>query len=226
VSLPPVLLPPLLLGPSPLSGLVEHYGYVGLGGLVFVESFGVPAPGQTAIIVSAGYAAKGHLNVVGVAIVAFLAAVTGDSLGYLIGRTGGHALILRFGKYVGLNHDRMMRVEKFMDRHGPKVIVIARFIEGLRQFNGVIAGATEVPWVKFLIFNAIGAALWVGVWTTAGYLAGEHISAILAAATRYQWYAVVVVGLAIVGYVALHVRRRRRNGKSEPERPVGGASAG
>jgi len=201
-----------------LSGMLDRYGYFGVAGIVFIESFGIPAPGETAIIAGAVYAGHGHLNIYLVALGAFLAAVVGDSLGYLIGRTGGHALILRFGRYVRLTPERLDRVTKFMERQGPKVVAIARFIEGLRQFNGVVAGATGMPWGRFLLFNAIGAAAWVGVWSAAGYFAGDHINAIEAAFSRYQWYAIAAFVLAIVGYLLWH-RRRRSRSKAVAEGP-------
>jgi membrane protein DedA with SNARE-associated domain len=196
-----------------MTSLLEHYGYLALFGLVFIESFGVPAPGETTIIAAAVFAGNGHLNVFLVAMVAFVAAVTGDSLGYLIGRKGGRPLILRVGRYIHLTPQRLERVESFMDRHGFKVVVIARFIEGLRQFNGIVAGATEMPFPGFLVFNALGAAAWVGVWTTAGYLAGDHIDAIEATIARYQWYAIAVVVLGLAGYLLWHRRRRHRRVK-------------
>ena len=201
------------------SGLVGRYGYLGIAGSVLVESFGVPAPGETAIIAGAAYAARGHLNVVVVAVVAFLAAVTGDSLGYLIGRTGGRPLVLRFGRYVRLTPDRLNRVETFMARHGPKVVVVARFVEGLRQLNGVVAGLTRMPWPRFVLFNAIGAAAWVALWTTAGYLAGNHLAAITATIHRYQASAIVVGVLAVAGYLLLRRRRRRAARAAAPTPP-------
>jgi membrane protein DedA with SNARE-associated domain len=193
----------------PLSVLVGRYGYLGIAVLVGVEGFGIPLPGQTAIIVGAASAARGHLNVAGVAAVAFAAAVTGNSLGYLIGRLGGRRVILRYGRYVRLTPARLDRVETFMSRHGPKVVVVARFIEGLRQLNGIVAGATGMPWRRFMIFNAIGAAVWVGVWAAVGYLAGDHLTAIQATVRRYQWYAIAAAVIAVGGYAVLHLARRR-----------------
>ena len=193
------------------TGLIDHVGYFGLALVVFVEGFGVPAPGETAIIAGATLAGRGHLNVFLVGLVAVLAAITGDSLGYLIGRTGGRALVLRFGRYVRLTHARFERMEGFMRRRGPLVVAVARFIEGLRQLNGVVAGATGMPWPRFVLFNAIGAVLWVGVWTTAGYLAGDHLKAIEATISRYEVYAIVLGVLLVVGYAYWHVRRSRRH---------------
>ena len=194
-----------------LTGLLDHYGYLAVFALVFIESFGIPAPGEATIIAAAIYAGQGHMNIVLVGIVAFLAAVIGDSLGYLIGRTGGHALLVRFGRHVGITAQRLDRVAQFMNRHGPKVVVIARFIEGLRQFNGIVAGATGMPWPRFVLFNAIGGALWVGIWTAAGYYAGDHIHAIEAAISRYQGYA--IAGAVVLG--ALYLLYRWRKHKRE-----------
>lgn len=192
-----------------LTALVAHYGYLGIALLVGVEGFGLPAPGETAIIAGAGFAAHGELNVVGVAVAAFLAAVIGDSIGYLIGRTGGRPLILRYGRYVRLTPERFARLEAFMGRNGPKVVAVARFVEGLRQFNGIIAGATGMPWRRFVAYNALGAAAWVGVWVTAGYLAGDHLRAIEAELHRYQAYALAAGVLAALAWVAWRVRRRK-----------------
>jgi membrane protein DedA with SNARE-associated domain len=192
-----------------LLGLVDRFGYFGVAALVFIESFGVPAPGETAIITGAAAAGQGHLNVVVVGTVAFVAAVTGDSLSYLVGRLGGRPLVLRFGRYVRLTPARLDRVETFMRRHGPQVVVVARFVEGLRQLNGVVAGVTGMAWPRFVLFNAIGAAAWVVVWSTAGYFAGNHLAAITAAIHRYQLVAIVVGVLAVAGYLLLRARRRR-----------------
>src|SRR5689334_3880905 len=179
-------------------GLIDQFGYVGIGGIVFIESFGVPAPGETAIIAGAAYAGSGHLNIFAVAVTAFLAAVIGDSVGYWIGRRGGRPLVHRFGRYVRLTPERLDKVEGFMTRQGPKVVVVARFVEGLRQFNGVVAGVAGMPFPEFLAWNATGAALWVGLWSTGGYFAGDHIEQIASAISRYVVVAVVVAVLLLL----------------------------
>ena len=200
-------------------GLIDQFGYFGVALIVFVESFGVPAPGETAIIAGSAYAGSGeHFTIFAVAVTAFFAAVIGDSVGYLIGRRGGRPLVHRFGKYVRLTPERFDKVEGFMSRQGPKVVVIARFVEGLRQFNGIVAGITGMPFHRFLIWNALGAALWVGVWSTGGYLAGDHIEAIASALSRYVVLAVAVAVLAVLGYV-WYRRRKKRPVEPGPARP-------
>jgi len=78
----------------------------------------------------------------------------------------------------------------------------------LRQANGIIAGISGLRWTRFLVFNAIGAALWVAVWTSVGYFSGSHINTIYADATRYDKYLVVALVLVVAAYIALRMRRR------------------
>ena len=101
----------------------------------------------------------------------------------------------------------------FFERHGGKVVTIARFVEGLRQANGIIAGISGMHWAKFLAFNALGAALWVAVWTTVGYFSGSNINTIYDAASRVSTYLAIAVGVLLLGWIAWHVwriRKRRR----------------
>jgi membrane protein DedA with SNARE-associated domain len=193
-----------------LAPVLDNFGYLAVGGLITLEDFGVPVPGETILIAASVYAGAGRLNIVAVGLVAFVAAVAGDNIGYAIGRFGGRALILRFGKYVLLTSERMDKAEGFFRRNGGKVVVVARFIEGLRQANGLVAGAVRMPWRSFLLFNALGAALWVGVWASIGYLAGDHIRAIYDTVTRYSLYLLIALGVLVLALAARAILRRRR----------------
>ena len=174
-----------------------------------VEDFGIPVPGETILIAGAVYAGAGRLNVVAVGVVAFLAAVIGDNIGFAIGHFGGRALALRWGKYVFLTEARLNKAEHFFDRHGAVVITFARFVEGLRQANGN-RGIAGMHWLRFLAFNALGAALWVGTWVSLGYLAGNHITTIYHYITLYTYYVLIGLAVLLVGYIAWRLRRRRR----------------
>jgi membrane protein DedA with SNARE-associated domain len=187
--------------PGPLGALapvLDHYGYLAVAGLVMVESFGVPAPAQTLLIAAGLYAGTGQLNVVFVALLGFVAAVIGDSIGFWIGRVGGRRLVLHAGRYVGLTEKRVDWAEGIFRRHGGKIVVVARFIDGLRQFNGVIAGVVNMPWWRFLAFNALGAVLWSGIWTAFGYTAGEHIAPIYDEFRRYEIYLLIAIAVAMM----------------------------
>jgi len=200
-------LPGFLHGVAPI---LDKWGYLSVAAFIGVESFGVPAPGQTIMVAAAIYAGAGRLNIFGVAAIAFVAAVLGDNVGYWIGVRGGRKAVHRFGKYIFITPERFERAEKFFARRGNRIVLVARFIDGLRQLNGVIAGITAMPWRTFLIYNAIGAAIWVGWWTTVAYLLGTHLVEIIEHAHRYKWWATVVVVAAIGTYVCLHMRHIRR----------------
>jgi membrane protein DedA with SNARE-associated domain len=159
-------------------------------------------------MIAAVCAGAGRLNL------AAVAAVAGDNVGYAVGRFGGHRLIARWGRYVMLTPPRVAKAEAFFARHDGKVVTVARFIEGLRQANGIIAGLTEMPWLRFLAFNALGAALWVGVWVTVGDLAGQHNGTLYPAITRYELYLLAAVAV-LIAVVVVHRLRRGRKEASE-----------
>jgi membrane protein DedA with SNARE-associated domain len=192
-----------------LEPTLNHYGYLAVVGLVAIEDFGVPVPGETVLILGAVYAGAGRLNVALVALLGFLGAVIGDNIGFALGHFGGRRLVERYGRYVFLTPERLDKATDFFERHGGKVIIVARFIEGLRQANGIIAGTTRMHWARFLLFNAIGAALWVALWTSIGYFSGSNINAIYNEATRYSTYLAIAAGVLIVAFIARRVYRAR-----------------
>lgn len=199
---------------KPLPGVFHHFegtlhdwGYLAVAGFLFLEDFGVPLPGETMLIAASLDAGAGQLNIWLVAVVAFAAAVLGDNVGYAIGRFGGRELVERFGKYVFVTPARLDRAEDFFRRHGGKVVTIARFVEGLRQLNGIIAGTVEMPWKRFVLFNMLGAGLWVATWCGLGYLAGNHVETVV----HYFTYVAIGVAVVLVALLLLHLRRRRQH---------------
>jgi membrane protein DedA with SNARE-associated domain len=210
----------LLMAAAPLPGflaslapLLDHYGYLGVGGLILLEDFGVPVPGETILIAASVYAGAGRLNLVLVGLIAFIAAVIGDNIGYAIGYFGGRPLVLRYGRYVLLTSDRLDKTERFFARNGGKVVAIARFVDVLRQANGIVAGIARMHWAKFLAFNALGAALWAGTWVSVGYFAGRHIKAIYTGVTRYSLYLLIALAVVAAVLIARAVLRRRRRSR-------------
>jgi membrane protein DedA with SNARE-associated domain len=193
-----------------LSSPLQHYGLWVIFLLIMLEDFGIPVPGETILIAGAIYAGAGRLNIVAVGIVGFIAAIIGDNIGFAIGHFGGRALALRWGKYVFLTEERLDKAQGFFDRRGAIVITFARFVEGLRQANGIIAGITGMHWLRFLVFNALGAALWVGTWVSLGYLAGDHITTIYHYINLYSYYVLIAVAVIVLAYVAWRLWRRGR----------------
>ncbi len=211
MSAPP--LPGFLAAVAPA---LNSFGYLAVALLIMLEDFGVPAPGETVLVAAALYAGTGRLNIVAVGVVALIAAVAGDNIGFAIGRYGGRSLVLRFGRYVRLTEERFAKAEGFFARHGGKMVIIARFVEVLRQLNGIIAGLAGMAWPRFLAFNAIGAALWVGTWAALGDLAGNHIDTIYSYATRYSLYLLIAAVIVAAALAARAVLRRRRQSQASP----------
>jgi membrane protein DedA with SNARE-associated domain len=188
--------------------LVERYGYPAVFLTILVEGVGIPAPGQTILIAAALSAAHGHLSIVWVMVLACMGAGLGNSLGYLLGRWGGRALLARFK----MKGDRLARLEGQFRRYGGGVVLVARFFDGLRQLNGITAGMLAMPWGEFTGFNLLGAGLWTGVWGLGTYWLDKDISMI------HQFFVKigpVTVVLALAGFLALmvylfHFRQRQK----------------
>ncbi len=189
-----------------LAPFIHKYGYFGMGGLIFLEDFGALVPGETVLIACAVFAGLGQLNIFLVGLIGFISAVIGDNVGYAIGNFGGHPLINRYGKYVFLTPKRVAKAEAYFNSKGGRIVIVARFIDGLRQLNGLLAGLSEMHWLRFLAYNAIGAGLWVGLWTTVGYYGGDHINTFL----RYELYlTIAVIIFLIVYFVKLYMKKKQ-----------------
>jgi len=202
-----------------LAPLLDHYGYWAVGGTLFIENVGSPVSlGETIFIAGALYAGAGRLNIVAVCLIGLVVSVAGGAVGYLIGRTGGRALVVRYGRYVALTSERADRAEAYFQKRGPVIIVISRWIEVVRQLCGFVSGLTEMPFLRFLFYNTIGAALWIAVWGTMGYVAGDHITVIYARATEYSVYLVIALVLVAGALTVRYAVRRRRAGHPDEVR--------
>jgi membrane protein DedA with SNARE-associated domain len=186
--------------------LLAQYGVAALFLSVMFESLGAPLPGESAIVLTSAAAARGEFNITAIAVAAFLGAVIGDNIGYLIGRRFGRAVLVRYGSRFGVTDRNLDRAEAVARRRGPLMVVFARFVVILRQLNGIVAGTTGMRWPTFLVANTIGAALWVGLWTTLAYRFG-HSTAIV----PFIWHhlslvAAVAIPLLVLLLVWLHTR--------------------
>jgi membrane protein DedA with SNARE-associated domain len=201
-----------------MSGLLtafEHflsdYGALALFVTVTLEALGAPLPGESAIIAASAAAAAGKLSITWVVLAAFVGSVIGDNIGYLIGRKLGRPVILRHGARFGVTDAALARAEDIVRRRGPFIVVIARFIVLLRQLNGLVAGTTKMPWPRFLAANMVGAALWVGLWTTLAYKLGRREAEIV----PWIWHhlslvAAIVTPLIILALLAARYLGRKR----------------
>lgn len=185
---------------------IANIGYPLVLLLVMVESSGVPVPGETALITASVAASQGRLEIAGVIALAAAGAIVGDNAGYLFGRRGGRWLLERPGRLERRRRQVLEYGEPFFDRHGPKAVFYGRWILGLRVWASWLAGATRMPWSKFLVWNALGGIAWATTVGLLAYLLGS------AAETLFQALgAVALAGVLVmaIGAVALHRRARR-----------------
>ncbi|HET8701286.1 MAG TPA: DedA family protein [Nitrococcus sp.] len=195
--------------------LIQHisdYGLLLLFLTIMIEDFGLPVPGETALIGAALLAARGDFPIALVALAGWLGAVVGDNIGYAIGRYGGRRLLVNKGSLVGITPQRVAKIENFFHRYGGAVVLLARFIEGLRQLNGLVAGAMLMPWQRFLIYNAIGAALWIGVWGIGVYFLGHKLGPLLPHISSHKLWLGIGALVIVLALAVLAVHRYRRNG--------------
>jgi membrane protein DedA with SNARE-associated domain len=203
-------------GAQPLPGVfhsleptLRHWGYLGVAVVLLLENIGLPVPGETMLIAASLYAATGQLNIVLVGVIAVLASTAGSAIGYAIGEFGGRPLAERYGKYVFLTPERLDKTHEFFNRRGALVVLLGRFVEGVRQAVGVIAGISEMTFPRFLMFTLIGSVLWVTTWATVGEVAGDHITTISHYAT-YVALGIAVVVVLLVVRVVVKSRNRSR----------------
>ncbi len=190
-------------------GFVRAHGPVAAGAIIFLESLGVPLAGESLLVLSGVLAARGEMSLIALLVWAWVGAVLGDSVGYIIGRALGRTLIVRYGKRIGLTHDRFTRVESVFTRYGPIAVAFARFFDILRQLNGLVAGTVGMPWPRFLLFNSIGGALWVGAWGAGAWYFSNHASSFEALVHHLGPLgiaAVVAAAILVIGLVVLLAR--------------------
>jgi membrane protein DedA with SNARE-associated domain len=185
-----------------------HHGLPLLFLVVMLESFGIPLPGETALIFFGVLASKGDYSIESVIATAAAAAIVGDNLGYwLIGRLGGRAL-LRRNRWLKRWADTVLpRVEGIMRRHGGKTVFFGRFVAILRFTAAWVAGLGRMRWWRFLFWNAAGGIVWA---TAVGLVAFYGGKTAADAIQRYGVFAAAgVVVLAVVAWAAVHFGKRR-----------------
>ena len=185
-----------------------HHGLPLLFVVIMLESFGIPLPGETALIFFGLLASKGHYSPAAVIAVAAAAAIVGDNLGYwIIGRWGGRALFRRTKWLNRYAHRVLPQAERLMQRHGGKTVFFGRFIAILRFTAAWVAGLGRMEWWRFLFWNAAGGIIWA---TAVGLIAYYGGQAAVDALERYGLLGALGVGVLVVGgWVALHFAKKR-----------------
>lgn len=205
-----------------LHQLLSTWGYLAVFLFVAIESSGIPFPGETMLITAGAYAGAGHLQIPFVIIAAALGAISGDNAGYLVGRTGGRELVLRYGRYVRVDEAKLAIAERFFDKHGDKTVFLGRFVAVLRAWAAFLAGLNRMHWAKFFFFNAAGGIVWALLYGILAFELGKNLP-LLDRIVKTVGY--VGLGAAVLAAVALFIFYRRRRKRRTEAVADGGAEA-
>src|SRR3954464_1025105 len=147
--------------PSGPHDLLTNFGYLAVFAIIGIESLGVPAPGETMLVIAGIYAGATHnLEIAGVIAAATAGAIIGDNIGYAIGRKGGYRLLLKYGHKIRIRESHIKVARYIFDRHGAKVVFFGRFVAILRTYAAFLAGVGQMEWRRFLLANAAGGLAW------------------------------------------------------------------
>ena len=187
--------------------VTSSLGYA-LPAVVGLESMGLPSPGETALVLAGVLASEHKLNIGLVIVIACASAIVGDNIGYWIGREVGRDVLEAPGPF----HARRVRLiaagDRFFDKHGGKAVFLGRWVALVRISAAWMAGITEMRFLHFFIWNALGGITWATTVGLVAYFAGK---AAAHAINTVGVYAAVAVGIAlVVGFVWWRVRERRR----------------
>ena len=204
------------LAPEWLMYFIEIYGLWALFFIVMLESSGIPLPGETALVATALFAGSTHrLDITDVVAVAAAAAIIGDNIGYVIGRTVGTTLVKRYGRHVGLTEERMIVGEYLFLKHGGKIVFFGRFVAFLRVFAAVLAGIDRMPWPHFMLMNALGGICWASLFGFGAYFLGQQITQVAGPVGVALLVAVVVMLVVGIGYFRAHEKELEETARRE-----------
>jgi membrane-associated protein len=192
--------------------------YVGLVFIVFAETglaVGFFLPGDSLLVVAGLFAATGKLNVAVLLSSLFVAAVVGDAVGYLTGAKMGPKLFRR-QKSLLFRPSHLQRAHDFYERYGGKTIIIARFVPIVRTFAPIVAGAAQMPYRKFVVFNVVGGFLWVFSMVLAGYYLGTLLRDKLGINLdeHIEWVVIIVVFLSLTPPIYEYLKSRLEKRRS------------
>lgn len=180
-----------------ISNLFEQYGYFVLFLGLFAESLAIPFPGELAMAISGHLSTHGSFSIPLIIAYSYGGAIFGTVLTYLLGYKLGTPFFEKYGRFFFLNEDRMVKLTRWFDKYGDKLILISYFVPGLRHFTGYLSGILRVKLRTFILYNCTGGILWVLTYVTIGKIFGQKIELLLHLISQYSSVA-IVAGVIVV----------------------------
>jgi membrane protein DedA with SNARE-associated domain len=199
--------------------LIHQYGAWIVFALVFLESIGLPLPGEAILVTAAIFAGTTQeLGIVFVVLAAIIGALLGSTIGFWIGDRYGYPLLLRYGSYIGLTETRIKIAQYLFRRQGMTVVLIARFVAVLRSVVGFIAGANRMPAASFMIANSAGAIAWALFYGLGAYYLGKGVEQF---AKPFALALAVVAAIVVISAI-IYWRRKEQQLAADAERAIPG----
>lgn len=189
--------------------LVMEYGLWIVFAGILLDNAGVPLPGELFLLVGGMLARHGDPTLVVVVAVGTAAAVSGDNVSYWMGRRWGGRLLHAYCRLMLHSEACVARAAGYYQRHGTATVLFGRFVVGLRALLSPLAGSARVPFVRFILLDVVGAALWSALFVVAGYSLGARLDDI------HDWFRMGSFAAAGAGgAIALYVFARSRRARS------------
>lgn len=193
--------------------IVQTLGYAGLFLMTLAEGTFIPIPNEVTLIPAGVLIARGDLSLAPTLTVSILGNLAGSIVSYYIAQNLGRNLVLKWGKYVGLNDKKMQKIENFFVRHGPASIFIGRIVPGIKHFISLPAGIANMNFKIFCMYSGAGGAIWVSILIIFGMIIGKNTDAIQDLAPIYMKKLTTYIGLftiaSIVIYIIIHLLKKR-----------------
>lgn len=193
---------------SMITAVITTTGYGGLFLFSALESCAIPIPSEIVLPFSGFLAASGHFNIALVIIVATLGNWLGSLILYAIGKSGGRWILEKYGRYVLISREELIRAENWFARHGHHAIFWSRMLPIIRTYAPFSAGVTGMKLKQFNVYTVVGSFIWNFALAWAGYKAGEHWDALHPYFQKFDIGIGAVIVTVIVWWIARHLKRK------------------
>ncbi len=190
---------------------ISLLGYAGIFFLMMLESMVVPVPSELVMPFAGFLVAQGNLNFILVIVSSSLGSITGSLIFYYIGKTGGHTLVEKYGKYVLVDTEDIKKTEAWFNKRGELTIFIARLIPVVRHLISLVAGVGKMNVRKFTLYTILGATLWNGILTYLGFILGQHWNEVSQYVEELDIIIVIVLIVGCLYFAYRHITRKKKN---------------
>jgi membrane protein DedA with SNARE-associated domain len=192
-----------------LDAFIHAYGSAALFGAMVIEQFVPPLAGEPILLGAGALAGTGYFRLWFATALALAGTVAGDLVWYEVGRFGGQRVLRRLCRLTIEPDTCVRRGTDTFTRWGARALLVAKFLPGLNSIGQPLAGALGMPRRRFVIFDVLGAVLWVGLYVGLGYVLHDQLAEAARLAHRLGGWAIVIVGGAVAAYLGVKVTRRQ-----------------